>query len=148
MNSDQDPRTHAIIGAAMEVHNHLGHGFLEAVYREAMATELSMRGIPFRREVELPVHYKGTPLRCTYRSDFLCYDDVIVETKALAALGGIEQAQVINYLKATGIRLGLLLNFGARRLEVKRVRFDVDQLSPSPPAEPGSGSSVRGNAEN
>ena len=125
MNTDErDPQTHAIIGAAMEVHSTLGCGFLEPVYQEALALELHERQVPSRREVELPVCYKGRRLNCAYRADFLCFEEIIVELKALAALGGIEQAQVINYLKATGLRRALLLNFGSARLEVKRLRFD------------------------
>ncbi len=123
-NEEKDPQTHAIIGAAMEVHRTLGHGFLEPVYQEALALELSDRQIPFKREVELPVDYKGRRLACSYRADFICYESIIVELKALSALSGIEQAQVINYLKATGSRRGLLLNFGAPRLEIKRLVFD------------------------
>jgi GxxExxY protein len=131
MSTDQnDPRTHQIIGAAMEVHNHLGHGFLEPVYQEAMALELRGRGISFQREVPILVKYKGAPLCCSYRADFICFDEIIVELKALSMIGGTEQAQVLNYLKATGFQLGLLLNFGAPRLEIKRLRFDLD-LCPS-----------------
>lgn len=122
---EKDPQTHAIIGAAMEVHKNLGSGFLEAVYQEAMAFEFAARGIPFGREVELTVSYKGRPLRCTYKADFVCYESIIVELKALAQLGGVQQAQLINYLKATGLRRGLLLNFGAGRLEMKRVLYDA-----------------------
>jgi GxxExxY protein len=116
----RDPQTYAIIGAAFEVHRVLGCGFLENVYQEALARELLRRGIPFRREVELPIDYKGERLDATYKSDFICYDNVIVELKALDRLGGKEKAQVINYLKASGHGRGLLLNFGSTRLENER----------------------------
>ena len=79
IDTDKDPRTYAIIGAAIEVHRQLGHGFLEAVYQEALAIELEGRNIPFAREVELPLSYKGRLLRCSYRADFTCFDEVIVE---------------------------------------------------------------------
>ncbi len=112
----------------MEVHRHLGCGFLESVYQEAMALEMTVRGIPYRREVEIPVFYKGQRLNAFFRSDFLCSDSVIVELKALASLSGIEEAQVINYLKATGYEVGLLINFGAESLEHRRLVFS----KPSP----------------
>jgi len=115
-----DPRTYAIIGAAMEVHKQLGCGFLEPVYQEAMAIELSKRRIPFNREVRLPVFYKDMRLNTPYRVDFICFDEVAVELKALAHLGGTEEAQLINYLKASGREIGLLLNFGARSLTYRR----------------------------
>jgi GxxExxY protein len=118
--SEKDPRTYAIIGAAMEVHRQLGCGFLEAVYQQAMALELASRGIPYRREVELPVFYKGVQLDCKYKADFICYEAVIAEMKALSQLGSIEEAQILNYLKVTGLETGLLLNFGRPSLEYRR----------------------------
>jgi GxxExxY protein len=120
----KDWQTHAVIGAAMEVHRQLGAGFLEAVYQEALTLELAQRDIPFRREVEVPVYYKGQRLACAYRADFLCYGQVIVELKALQVLGKNEEAQIINYLKATDLERGLLLNFGAPSLEFKRFVFE------------------------
>ena len=119
----RDPQTRAIIGAAMEVHRQLGPGFLEAVYQEALAIELADRRTPFQREQELPIDYKGRRLPCKYRADFVCYEDIIVELKALQLLSGTEEAQVLNYLKATSLGRGLLLNFGRPSLEFKRLVF-------------------------
>jgi len=105
----------------MEVHRELGHGFLEAVHQEALAIEFTKRGASFQREVELPIRYKGQFLKTRYRADFLCYDSVVVETKALAQLTNAGQGQVINELKATGMEVGLLINFGAPSLEYRRL---------------------------
>lgn len=121
--TERDPDTYSIIGAAMRVPRELGHGFLEAVYQEALVKEFEHAGVSFRREVELPILYRGERLSVTYRSDFVCYDRIIVELKALSSITGKEEAQVINYLKATGYTTGLLLNFGASTLQKKRLIF-------------------------
>jgi GxxExxY protein len=118
--TQRDPQTYAIIGAAMEVHRELGPGFLEAVYHEALAIEMTSRDIPFTHEVVLPIYYKGQQLATTYRADFLCFDRVIVELKALTKLSSLDEAQILNYLKATGLEVGLLLNFGTESLQYKR----------------------------
>jgi GxxExxY protein len=124
----RDPQTYAIIGAALEVHRVLGCGFLEVVYQEALAKEFILRDIPFKREVELPIDYKGERLSAKYKADFICYDDVIVELKALDAISGKEKAQVINYLKASNFLRALLLNFGAMRLEHERLIFSEGKV--------------------
>ena len=116
----KDEQTQQIIGAAMKVHRELGCGFLEHVYQCALAVELQKQGIPFQREVELPVYYDGEKLECYYRADFVCFGDIIVELKALAQLSGADDSQVINYLKASSMHRALLLNFGGRSLEFKR----------------------------
>jgi GxxExxY protein len=117
----RDSETYAIIGAAMDVQKELGNGFLEAVYQDALEVEFNRQGIPFLREYSIPVSYKGCVLGTPYRSDFLCFESIIVELKATKALSEIEDAQVIHYLKATGLCRALLINFGSPRLEYKRL---------------------------
>lgn len=111
-----------IIGAAFDVYNKLGHGFLEAVYQEAFEIELKKRGIPYEREKEIKILYDGIELQQSYRADFVCYDKIIVELKAVSALDDAHHAQVYNYLHATGFKLGILLNFGCSKgLEKDRI---------------------------
>jgi GxxExxY protein len=110
-----------IIGAAIEVHKELGNGFLEPVYQESLQIELALRNIPFVAQERLHLFYKGVELKKEYIPDFVCFGKIIVEIKALHALTNIEIAQLINYQKATKLRVGLLINFGSRgRLEWKR----------------------------
>ena len=111
-----------IVGAAFHVYNSLGHGFLEAVYQEALEIELQRRKIPYEREKELNIVYDGVQLKQTYKADFVCYGKIIVELKAVSALDDAHRSQVYNYLHATGYRLGLLLNFGCSdELEKERI---------------------------
>jgi GxxExxY protein len=115
-----DDQTYQIIGTAFEVHKELGCGFLEPVYQEALELEFGDRGIPFRPQAAMPVFYKGRRLKAPYRADFVCYEEIIVELKALTKVGEIEWAQVLNYLKASSHERGLLINFGAKSLEHRR----------------------------
>jgi GxxExxY protein len=110
------------MGAAMEVWQELGTGFLEAVYHEALGLELTARGIPFEPEKDLLITYKNQPLKKTHKADFIAFGKIIVEIKAMDALFTRDEAQALNYLKATGFRLALLANFGGRgRLPWKRI---------------------------
>lgn len=113
-----------IIGAAIEVHKELGNGFLEAVYQEAMEIEMASRNIPFSAQMPLKIRYKDRTLNKEYFPDLLCFNIIIVELKASNKLGGNEDAQLINYLKATGLHAGLLINFGSvGKLEWKKVVY-------------------------
>ena len=105
----------------MNVFNELGNGFLEKVYQEALAIEFQNNGIPFEREARIPVYYKNVKLQQEYIADFICYDNIIVEVKAISELTGCHKAQVINYLKATNLQVGLLVNFGASKIKVERL---------------------------
>ena len=111
-----------IQGAVFEVYREMGCGFLEAVYQECLEKEMKRRGITFLAQQELKLSYKGEPLRQTYKPDLICYDAIIVELKALSATTGEHKAQMLNYLKATGKRLGLLVNFGCHpKATVERI---------------------------
>jgi GxxExxY protein len=111
----------AIVGAAIEAHRELGSGFLEAVYQEALEIELESRKIPFKARKELAISYKDRQLKKAYEADLVCFEKIIVELKVLDKLSGKEEAQVLNYLKASGLRVGLLMNFGAHgKLEWQR----------------------------
>lgn len=113
---------YAIVGAAIEVYNELGSGFLEAVYQEAMELELGWRGIRFEPQKELCIFYKGHCLEKTYLADLVCFGTVLVELKAVNEIGGREESQMLNYLKATGLRVGVIINFGdPGRLDWKRM---------------------------
>lgn len=101
-----------IVGACFEVYNEMGCGFLESVYQECLEWEMGLQGIPFASQQKLRLHYKRHPLEKTFEPDFLCYDEVVVEIKAVSALIDEHRAQVINYLAATGKRVGVLVNFG------------------------------------
>ncbi len=128
--SPRDPQTHAIIGAAFEVHRVLGPGFLEQVYQDAFARELGERKVPFEREVAIRITFKGRLLPSFYRVDFVCFGQVLAELKASAQIWPIDQAQMINYLKATRFERGLILNFGGRSLEWKRLVFSDAMYRP------------------
>ena len=108
----------------MEVHKHLGPGFLEGVYEEALCIELNKIGLDYRNQEELKISYKDTILKHTYRADFLVEDKIIVDAKATSGLTEIDEAQIFNYLKATGKKVGLLINFGKKSLQWKRFICD------------------------
>ena len=114
--------SYRIIGACFEVYREKGCGFLEPVYQECMELELRMQGIPFVPKKPLALEYKGTPLQCKYEPDFVCYETIILELKAVKELADEHRAQVQNYLKATGFKLGLLINFGHYpKVETERI---------------------------
>jgi len=112
---------YAIVGAAIEVHRHLRNGFLEAIYQEAFEIELGLRGIPFIPQSPVAVHYKGKKLKRAYIADVLCYGQIMVELKVMEKLTSKEEAQLLNYMNATGMKVGILINFGdAGRLDWQR----------------------------
>ena len=113
--------SYQIIGAAMEVHRLLGCGFVEAVYQEALEKEFQLRNIPYEREKELNITYKGSTLSKTFKADFICYDKIILELKSVREFTDEHYAQIYNYLRASNLELGLLINFGAASIEYHRV---------------------------
>ncbi|HEX9330627.1 MAG TPA: GxxExxY protein [Anaerolineales bacterium] len=124
---------YAIIGAAMEVYNQLGPGFGEAIYQEAMEIESDSSKIPNNPQQDIFIEYKGTKLKQFFKPDFICYDKIIVEIKALDRLTSREEAQLLNYLKATSMPVGLLINFGAEKnLEWKRMVLTPKKLIHTP----------------
>lgn len=116
-----EKESYAIRGCLMSVFNELGSGFLEKVYQEALEREFIEKGIPYKREAPLKIMYKGHPLQQDYFADFICYDKIIVELKAVTELTDVHSAQVFNYLKATGLDLAILVNFGEKQLKIERL---------------------------
>lgn len=116
-----EKESYKIIGAAMAVHRELGCGFLEQVYQEALEIEFELQGIPFKRETPIQIAYKGKRLKKEYIADFTCYDKIILEIKALDDLISKHESQVLNYLKASSYKLGILINFGQESLQRKRI---------------------------
>jgi len=111
---------YAIQGAIFEVYREVGSGFLEAVYQECLERELAIRQIPYQTHVELSLAYKGRALAQRYKPDFVCYDEIIVEIKAAKAIAAEHEAQLLNYLRTSGMRLGLLANFGSHPKAIVR----------------------------
>ncbi|PAW86510.1 MAG: GxxExxY protein [Pedosphaera sp. Tous-C6FEB] len=122
-NTERDQNSAAVIGAAIEVHRVLGPGLLESAYEECLCHELSLRGIAFERQLALPVDYKGVRLDCGYRLDIVLPGKLVVELKAVEQLASIHDAQLLTYLKLSGIRTGLLLNFNVPLLRDGIRRF-------------------------
>ncbi len=116
IENEQDPRTAAIIGAAIEVHRQLGPGLLESAYEQCLCHELHLRGLPFKCQVDLPVSYKGLRLDCGYKIDVIVNDEVIVELKSVEKILPVHEAQLLTYLKLSGKRIGLLINFNSSLL--------------------------------
>ena len=113
---------YAIQGAVFEVYREMGSGFLEPVYQECLEKELRLRGLPFVAQQELKLSYKGETLQQTYKPDMICYGQIILELKAVKTIAPEHQAQILNYLKATGLRLGLIVNFGHHpKVEIQRL---------------------------
>ncbi len=110
-----------IIGACMKVHRSLGAGFLEAVYEEALEKEFQIQNIPFKKQVKLELFYENQKLKKQYRADFVCYDTIILEIKAVLQIPVVFNAQLKNYLKCTKMELGMLINFGTPSLTYKRI---------------------------
>ena len=113
--------SYAIIGAAIEVHRTLGNGFLESVYQESLGLEFNKRQIPFSREHLLELFYKGDKLSKYFVADFICFEKIVLELKSVSGLTTEHEAQVFNYLKATQMKLALLINFGGNSLQYKRI---------------------------
>ena len=113
--------SYKIVGALMAVHNELGCGFLESVYQESLEMELKAQDIPFEREKEFDIYYRGVKLSKTFVADFVCYDKIIVELKAVDTILPEFEAQTLNYMKITKYKLGIIANFGKPRLETKRL---------------------------
>ena len=111
----------------MEVQNHLGRGFLELVYHDALNIELGLRGIPFETEKLITITYKGHLLERTYKADLVCYDNIVVELKAVDKLKTEHTSQLLNYLKATNLPLGILINFGETQLKYKIIPNFINQ---------------------
>ena len=117
-----EKESYKIIGACFNVYNEKGHGFLEPVYQECMEIELTYQGIPYVPQKELPLFYRDRELRTKYRPDFVCFDKIIVELKAVSCLTDEHRAQVLNYLNAAKLKLGLLVNFGhSKKLQYERL---------------------------
>jgi len=113
--------TYAIRGAVFDVYREMGHGFLEAVYQECLEKELNLKGIPFVAHPELKLNYKGDVLQQTYKPDLICYTRIIIELKAVKDILPEHQAQLVNYLRATNLKIGLLINFGSHpKAEIER----------------------------
>ena len=117
--------TGKVIGACFSVHNELGCGFYERVYQEALAIVLREEGIPFEREKHLPIEFHGQTLDCDYIADVLIDNTLILELKAVSEINSVYESQVINYLKATGLQVGLLVNFGSEELQVRRLAANI-----------------------
>lgn len=128
-NISKDELTYSIIGCAMKVHNTLGNGFQEVIYQRCLALELEKKHIKFARELEMPIYYEDTEVG-TRRADFVIEEKVLVEIKAVIKLEDVHLAQVLNYLQAYRIDIGLLINFGSNSLEYKRLYRKKNPANP------------------